>query len=234
VIGLLFRFASFAQDAITYGLFPTIDHSGDLSARWSYNVYLFDAIKTGDDGSANATVPNGQFYAYAELGGTYKLAERWYGTASYVHERQFPFEPTERIENRLFQQLTFKGPQGRVDGKLRLRFDERWIRTYDAGTAQFSSRLRLLGGLKYPNDSRSYVTGYFEGFLTTSKDLSYDETWATVQVGVKLGAHHALELGPLFIDWRMPYGWMHQRYLQVTWVSHLTLAKRETHTEKSE
>ncbi len=222
---LLIGHASVAQDAVTYGLFPTIDHSGDLSERWSYNIYLFDAIKTGDDGSVNATVPNGNFYAYTELGGTYKLAERWYGTASYVHERQFPFEPTERVENRLFQQLTFKGPQGRTDAKLRLRFDERLIRTYDASTAQFSSRLRLLGGLKYPNDTRTYLTGYFEGFLTTSTGPSYDETWATVHVGFKLGEHHSLELGPLFIDWRMPYGWMHQRYLQLTWVSSLTFNK---------
>jgi hypothetical protein len=216
---LMIGLTSNAQNATTYGLFPTIDHSADLSARSSYNIYLFDAIKTGDDGSANATVPNGNFYAYAELGGTYKLAKRWYATASYVHERQFPFEPNERIENRLFQQVTFKGPQGRFDAKLRLRFDERWIRTYDADASTFSSRLRLLGGLTWPNDKRTYLTGYFEGFLTTSGDLSYDETWATMQAGLKLGEHNAIEAGLLYIDWRMPYGWMHQYYLQVTWVS---------------
>jgi len=213
------------QNSTLFGLFPTIDHSGDLSERWSYNIYLFDAIKTGDDGSVNATVPNGSFYAYAELGGTYKLADRWFATASCVHERLFPFEPTERIENRLFQQLTFKGPQGRVDAKLRLRFDERWIRAYDAEASTFSSRLRLLGGLTWPNDKRTYLTGYFEGFLTTSRDLSYDETWATAQVGFKLGEHHAIEAGALFIDWRMPYGWLHQRYLQLTWVSKLGWSK---------
>jgi hypothetical protein len=223
--GLMIGLTSNAQNAATYGLFPTIDHSADLSARWSYNIYLFDAIKTGDDGSANATVPNGNFYAYAELGGTYKLAKRWYATASYVHERQSPFEPNERIENRLFQQITFKGPQGRFDAKLRLRFDERWIRTYDADASTFSSRLRLLGGLTWPNDKRTYLTGYFEGFLTTSGDLSYDETWATMQAGLKLGEHNAIEAGLLYIDWRMPYGWMHQYYLQVTWVSKVAWKK---------
>ncbi|MFN3874979.1 MAG: DUF2490 domain-containing protein [Flavobacteriales bacterium] len=217
--------SAFAQNAITYGLFPTIDHSGDLGRRWSYNIYLFDAIKAGDDGSVNATVPNGDFYAYAELGGTCALSKRWFATASYVHEQQFPFEPHARVENRLFQQLTFKGPKERLDARLRLRFDERWIRAHDADASAFSSRLRLLGGLTWPNDERAYLTGYCEGFVTTSGDLSYDETWATAQVGWKLGEHHAIEAGALFIDWRMPYGWMHQRYLQVSWVSHIDLPR---------
>lgn len=225
---ILLHAAASGQDASLLGLFPTIDHSGDLSKRWSYNVYLFDAIKTGDDGSVNATIPNGNFYAYGELGGTYMFTDRWFATAAYVQEWQFPFEPTERIEHRLFQQLTFKGPQGRFDAKLRLRFDERWIRTFDVSTASFSSRLRLLGGLKWPNDTRTYLTGYFEGFLTTSEDLNYDETWATAQAGFKLGEHNAVEAGLLFIDWRMPYGWMHQRYLQVTWVSKLAWYKAPT------
>ncbi|MBL8003095.1 MAG: DUF2490 domain-containing protein [Flavobacteriales bacterium] len=225
VLALGLALSTSAQDVTSFGLFPTIDHSGDLSKRWSYNVYLFDAIKTGDDGSANATVPNGSFYAYAELGATYKLAERWSATVAYVHERQFPFEPTQRMENRAFQQITWKRPFGRTAVKFRARFDERWIRTYDAEQATFSSRLRLLAGLKYPNDTRTYLTGYFEGFLTTSDDFSYDETWATAQVGFKLNENHALETGVLFIDWRMPYGWMHQAYMQLTWVS--TLGPRD-------
>lgn len=220
-IALLFCVAAFAQEAALHGLFPTIDHSGELSKRWSYNLYLFDAVVTGDDGSENATIPTGSFYAYAEVGGTYELAERWSATAAYVHEQQFPFEPNARIEHRLFQQLTFKGPKERFDGKLRLRFDERWIRGFDADASTFSSRLRLLGGVKWPNDTRSYITGYFEGFLTTTGDLSYDETWATAQTGWKLGDHHAIEAGLLYIDWRMPYGWLHQYYLQLTWISTL-------------
>jgi hypothetical protein len=221
IVALHFGLTSLAQDAAVHGLFPTIDHSGELSKRWSYNLYLFDAIVTGDDGSESATIPTGSFYAYAELGGTYQLAERWSATAAYVHEQQFPFDPTARIEHRLFQQLTFKGPKERFDGKLRLRFDVRWIRPYDADASTFSSRLRLLGGVKWPNDRSSYLTGYFEGFLTTSGVLSYDETWATAQAGWKLGEHHAIEAGLLYIDWRMPYGWLHQYYLQLTWISTL-------------
>lgn len=223
LLAMLLHAAATGQNASLFGLFPTIDHIGDLTKRWSYNLYLFDAIKTGDDGNERASIANGSFYAYAELGGTYKLAERWYGTMAYVHEQQFPFEPTARIEHRLFQQLTFKGQRERWDAKLRLRFDERWIRAYDESSSSFSSRLRLLGGLKWPNDTRTYLTGYFEGFLTTTGDLSYDETWATAQAGVKLGERHAIEAGLLYIDWRMPYGWLHQYFLQVTWVSHFAL-----------
>ncbi len=165
-----------AQDCKIFGFFPTLNHSGELSDRWSYNVYLFDAIKTSDDGRENAKVPNGSFYAYAEVGGTYNLAERWYATASYVHEQKSSFEPTARMEHRLFQQLIFKPAKGRFEPKLRLRFDERWIRTHDADASAFHSRLRLLGDLTWPNDTRTYLTGYFEGFLTTTDALSYDET----------------------------------------------------------
>lgn len=223
LFAMLLYAAATAQNASLFGLFPTIDHSGDLSDRWSYNIYLFDAIKTGDDGSESASIANGSFYAYGELGGTYKLGERWYGTMAYVHEQQFPFEPIARIEHRLFQQLTFKGPRERWDAKLRLRFDERWIRAHDADASTFSSRLRLLGGLKWPNDTRTYLTGYFEGFLTTTGDLSYDETWAIVQVGLKLGGPHAIEAGLLYIDWRMPHGWLDQYYFQVTWATSINL-----------
>jgi hypothetical protein len=44
-----------------------------------------------------------------------------------------------------------------------------------------------------------------------------------MQAGLKLGEHNAIEAGLLYIDWRMPYGWMHQYYLQVTWVSKFKL-----------
>ncbi|MBK9146213.1 MAG: hypothetical protein IPM12_00170 [Flavobacteriales bacterium] len=32
---------------------------------------------------------------------------------------------------------------------------------------------------------------------------------------------HGIEAGLLYIDWRMPYGWLHQYNPQVTWVSRL-------------
>ena len=212
-----------AQNATITGIFPTIDLGVDLTERWSANAYLFDAIKTGDDGSLNARIPGGSFYGYVELGITRHLGDRLSATAAYVREQQFPFEPTARIEHRLFQQLTLKGQRGRMDAKLRLRFDERWIRAHDEASSIFNSRLRLLGGMKWPNDTRAYLTGYFEGFLTTTGDLSHDETWATAQLGLKLGGVHAVEAGLLYIDWRMPYGWLHQYYAQVTWVMSINM-----------
>lgn len=70
-------------------------------------------------------------------------------------------------------------PLTRYYVKLRARFDERWIRTFDADKAVFAHRLRPLAGLKYPNDTKAYITGYFEGFFTRSNAVSYDGTWAT-------------------------------------------------------
>lgn len=213
------------QDGTTYGVFPTIDHSGDLSDRWSYNVYLFDAIKLGDDGGTSATIRNGSFYAYVEGGLSFKPVKPLALTMAYVHERQFPFQEGERIEHRIFQQLTYKLRAERCEAKFRARFDERWIHYAEGGSTTFSHRLRLLAGLKYPTDTRTYLTGYFEGFLTSSNNFSYDEMWSNVQVGFKLGECNAVEIGPLFIDWRMPDGWLGQRYLQFTWVSHVDWRK---------
>ncbi|MBS1569896.1 MAG: DUF2490 domain-containing protein [Bacteroidetes bacterium] len=180
--------AAWAQEGTLYGAFPTIDHSGDLSDRWSYNAYLFDAIKLGDDGGTSTAIGNGSFYPYAEGGISYKPVKPLSLTMAYMHERQFSFQEGERIEHRIFQQLTYKLRADRYEMKFRARFDERWIHFAEGGSTTFSHRLRLLAGLKYPADARTYFTGYFEGFLTSSNDFSYDEMWSTVPGGQTGGA----------------------------------------------
>ncbi|QQR85374.1 MAG: DUF2490 domain-containing protein [Flavobacteriales bacterium] len=211
--------AAIAQNINSFGLFPTIDHSGDLSNKFSYNVYLFDAITLGDD--ANGAIPTGSFYLYGELGLSYKLTTRWSVTASYVHERQNPFRDDYRVENRAFQQITYKHPFPRLEWKHRLRFDERFIQDRTTGSASFSGRLRYLMGVKWPSDARAYFMGYVEPFFNTSQDFTYEENWSAAQLGYKLNDRHGIEAGLLLVNWKMSNGWFNQWYMQLTWVNHL-------------
>jgi hypothetical protein len=214
-----------AQNLNAFGLFPTADHSGDLSERFGYNIYLFDAITLGDD--ANGALTTGSFYLYGEVGISFKLTTRWSVTASYVHERQNPFREDYRVENRAFQQLTYKHPFPRSEWKHRLRFDERFIRYRTTGNADFSGRLRYLMGVKWPTDARAYFMGYVEPFFNTSNAFTYEENWSAAQLGYKLNDRHGIEAGLLLVNWKMPYGWLNQWYLQATWVSHLDLGQKE-------
>ena len=212
---------SHAQNTNYFGLFPTIDHSGDISKKFSYNAYLFDAIKL--DGSDDATLPadGSSFYIYGELGLSYQLTPRLSATAAYVHERQHPFTDSYRTENRLFQQLTLKLPIGKSELKQRLRFDERFIQDRVTGDAPLTTRLRYLIGVKYPANTKVYFTGYTEAFFNTSNDFTYEENWAALQGGLKLNDANAIEAGLLLVNWKLSEGWLNQYYLQLTWVSHI-------------
>lgn len=222
---LLLPFIASAQNVNSFGLFPTIDHSGDLSEKFSYNVYLFDAITLGDD--SNGALPTGSFYLYGEAGLSYKLTSRWSVTASYVHEGQNPFRDEYRVENRAFQQLTYKHSFPRLEWKHRLRFDERFIQDRTTGETNFSGRLRYLMGVKWPTDTRAYFMGYVEPFFNTSQDFTYEENWSAAQFGYKFNDTHGIEAGLLLVNWKMPYGWLNQWYFQATWVSHIDLRKKE-------
>lgn len=61
-----------AQNTTTAGFFLTIDHSGELSNRFSYNSYLFGAIKPYSSTEGNARV----LYLYAENGLSYKITDK--------------------------------------------------------------------------------------------------------------------------------------------------------------
>lgn len=128
-----------AQNVTVGGFFPTLDLSQEWSSRFSYNVYLFGAIKpfTTTEG------PRRALYLYAENGISFKITDKLTFTNSYVYERQRPFETNARNEHRLFQQLTLKLAFHKFALKQRLRFDERFIQNHLTNSFDFSHRLSI-------------------------------------------------------------------------------------------
>lgn len=218
---------SFAQNVSIGGIFPTIDHSGELSKRWSYNSYLFAAIKPYRSNEGNAR----PLYLYGEFGLSYLLADNLWLTGSYVYERQQPFETNARNEHRLFQQITFKLPLNRFNIKQRLRFDERFIENISTDQFEFSHRLRYLLGATYDLSDEFYLMSYTEFFFNTTSgaNFQFNENWSAFQLGYKFNKNNSIEFGYLFVGWiyNNQNNWFNQHYLQTTWVNKLNFNKHK-------
>ncbi len=217
-----------AQNTTITGFFPTIDHSGKLNNRFSYNNYWFGSIKpyASTEGSARA------LYLYAENGLTYKITDQFSFTNSYVYERQQPFEMNARNEHRLFQQITLNLPVNKANIKQRIRFDERWIENIKNHQFQFSHRIRYLLGSAISFSEKYYLLSYTEFFFNTTKGnkFQFNENWSILQLGYNINQNNAIEFGYLFIGWinDNQNNWFNQHYLQTTWVSKLNFNKHKT------
>jgi hypothetical protein len=211
------------------GVFPTLDHSGQLTARWSYNAYLFAAVNlSGKENEVNSLYSSRSLYQYLESGITYQLTKQVFLTASYVHEQQ-KLEPNTRNENRLFQQVTWKLPVKKFELKQRVRFDERFVQDPVTSEAPLTTRLRYLLGVSSAFSEKWYWFGYSELFFNTTRNANFkfNENWSALQLGYKFNASHALEFGLLYIGWIYDNEnhWLNQYYLQTTWVSKINFNK---------
>ncbi len=224
---LLLSVQAKSQDINYAGLFPTIDHSGKFTEKWSYNGYFFAAAKPYLHQRLGAEDRARFLYLYAETGLSYALRPNLSITASYVYERQNPFEDNYRNEHRLFQQLTLKLPLSSWEIKQRMRFDERFIHDRSTGETPFTHRLRYLLGFSRPLTKQTYLFGYSEWFFNTSRRFKFDENWSALQIGRQWNNQNALELGFLYVGWIYnPSGnWFNQFYLQTTWVSKINAHK---------
>src|SRR5450432_52646 len=129
-VGLVMLFAIQAQcqNLNHYGLFPTIDHSGTLSDRWSYSLYYFSAFNMINDKADNIEDNPGYFLFYAEQAISYQLNKKLSVTGSYVYQRQDPLDKKDYVsENRFYLQATYKSSIGKGQLKNRLRYDGRFI-----------------------------------------------------------------------------------------------------------
>jgi len=216
-----------AQNTTVVGFFPTIDHSGELNNRFSYNSYLFGALKP----YSSQEGPRRALYIYAEQGLSYSFNDKLSFTNSYVYERQQPFENNARNEHRLFQQLTLKHRLNQFSLKQRLRFDERFIQNNQTGLYDFSHRLRYLLGGDYKFNSAFYLMYYTEVFFNTTKGVKFqfNENWSALQLGWNINEHNAIEFGYLFVGWihDSQNNWFNQHYLQTTWVSRFKNSKHK-------
>lgn len=227
ILQLFFLSNCNAQNSTVGGFFPTVDHSGELSNKFSYNSYLFGALKpySSSEGSARA------LYIYAENGLSYKLTDKLSFTNSYVYERQQPFESNSRNEHRLFQQLTLKFPINKFSLKQRLRFDERFIQNSVTQKFDFSHRLRYLIGTNYTINEMWYIMSYTEMFFNINKGgkFQFNENWSALQLGYNINNKNTIEFGYLFVGWiyNNQNNWFNQHYLQTTWVSKLNFNKNK-------
>ncbi len=224
-------FSTLAQTVNYGGLFPTIDHSADINKRFSYNVYIFDAVKPYNSTVNNYSDEARSLYFYTEAGISYTIIKQLSFTASYVHERQNPFKTYYREENRAFQQLTLKLPIGKCELKQRLRFDERFVQNRTTGEASLTHRLRYLLGVKVPfKNDKMYFFAYSEAFFNTTPNATFifNENWSAAQLGFKINNWSSFETGLLYVGWinNAQKDWLNQFYLQLTWATHFNFRKK--------
>lgn len=224
-----------AQNINHFGLFPTIDHSGRLSEKWSYSLYYFDAFNLVNDKVNGKPDNSGYFIFYAEQAISYQVTKSLSLTGSYVYERQHPVDKDNyRNENRFYFQATLKTPLKKVQLRNRLRFDARFIQDNVTGDRPFTSRIRYLLGVTVPlsqESNRFYFNAYNEMFFNTYQNpvAVYAENWAYAGIGLKTKSAGSWEAGPLYIFWvnNSARDLQNFYYLQLTWITHLDFRKNK-------
>jgi hypothetical protein len=219
------------QNVNHYGLFPTIDHSGILSDKWSYSLYYFDAFNLVSDKVDNVADNPGYFLFYAEQAVSYKLNKNLSLTGSYVYQRQEPLDKQNYVsENRFYLQATYKSPIGKGQLKNRLRYDGRFIEDKVTHTWPYTSRIRYQLGISYPLNEKFYFSAYNEMFFNTFKNPTavYAENWAYAGVGMHTKSVGSWEVGPLYIFWvtNESRDLLNYYYLQLTWITQLDFRKK--------
>jgi hypothetical protein len=215
------------------GVFPTIDHNGQLSNRWSYGLYYFSAFNLVNQKVDGVADNPGYFVFYAEQGVSYQLNQKLSFTGSYVYERQHPVDEDKyRNENRFYVQSTYRPTVGNTLLRFRLRYDGRFIQDQVTHERPYTSRVRTLFGFSKRLWSDSfYINGYNEFFFNTYRTapIIYGENWAYVGVGVKTRHAGSWEAGPLYIAWinSSPNPTLNFYYLQLTWITHLDFRKQK-------
>ena len=220
------------QNLNHYGLFPTIDHSGALSNKWSYSLYYFSAFNLVNDKVDNVADNPGYFLFYAEQAISYQLNKKLSLTGSYVYQRQEPLDKQNYVsENRFYLQATYKSPIGKGQLKNRLRYDGRFIEDKTTNTWPYTSRIRYLLGISYPLNENFYLSAYNEMFFNTYANPTaiYGENWAYAGIGIHTKSVGSWEVGPLYIFWvaNKSRDLLNFNYLQVTWITHLDFRKQQ-------
>ena len=230
--GLLFFLSSLllsSQNLNIGGAFPTLDHSGTLTNKLDYSLYYFAAFPLVN---MNTSVADPYFHLlYSEQALSYKLTGKFSITGSYVYQRANVVYDNYVNENRFYLQAKFKHAIQKINLTHRLRFDGRFIQNRLTSKTPFTHRLRYLIGMEIPINEKFYFSAYEEAFFNTFQNPGavYGENWAYAAFGKKLNERNKLELGILYITWDIGNNnWFNQYYLQITWISHLDLIKRNS------
>lgn len=223
-----------AQESQSFGLFPTIDHSGTITDKLDYSFYYFGAFNVLNSSINNTKEPSNFFAFYGEQALTYNVNSNLSFTGSYVYERQHPTQDNYRNENRFYLQTSYKYNLNRTNIKHRLRYDGRFIEDRLTDKSPYSSRLRYQIGFKTPlkkDNDKIYLTAYNEFFFNLDKSATtiYAENWAYTGIGFNLDKNNSIETGPLYIFWvnNKQNDLTRFYYLQLTWINHLDFRKKK-------
>lgn len=232
---LLFVFTSRieAQSLHYAGLFPTIDHSGVLHSKLSYGLYYFGAFPLLNLRKPDLSDDSNFLMFYSEQSLTYNLTEKFSLTGSYVYQRTNAVYNNYVNENRFYAQATYKQQFRALKLKHRLRFDGRFVQNRITNKSPFTHRVRYLLGMEFPlkkENDKLYLSAYEELFFGTSGSSApvYEENWAYVALGKKINKNNNLEIGLLYLSWKLiQRTWFNQYYLQLTWINTLEFRKGE-------
>ena len=215
------------------GIFPTIDHSGDISNKLGYGLYYFGAFPLINFNKPDISKDYNFLLFYSEQSLTYNKSEKLSFTGSYIYQRANVVYKDYVNENRFYLQATYKHSFEKYNIKHRFRFDGRFIENRLLNKTSFTHRARYLIGVDFPIKSKknnNYLTFYEELFFATSGKTApfYEENWAYAAIGKKLNEKNKLELGILYITWKLAKNsWFNQYYLQFTWINYLNFKNKK-------
>lgn len=234
VLFLLLLSTTLNAQSLNYGsVFPTIDHSGNLTSKLSYGFYYFSALPIVNLKNPDMGRDANFLLFYSEQSLTYSLNKHLFLTGSYVYQGANVLRSYCVNENRFYVQAKYKHTLGKLNLSHRFRFDGRFIQGPYSSTNVFNHRARYLLGFDMPIKSKKnnlYFTAYEELFFNTKDgaDPVYEENWAYAALGIKINEKNKIEPGLLYITWSIgkPY-WFNQYYFQLTWINNLDFTKKK-------
>ena len=233
LFSILFFFVAVSakpQSMYVAGVFPTIDHSGDISNRVGYGLYYFGAFPLANFSKPSLSKDANFLLFYSEQSLSYKLTDKFTLTGSYVYQRSNVVYDNYVNESRFYVQAKYKHAIKNVKLMHRLRFDGRFIQNRVTNKTPFTNRIRYLIGIEIPINDKLYFNAYEEAFFNTYKNapVIYGENWVNASIGRKINGNNKIEAGVLYITWNTGVGsWFNQYYAQVTWISHLDFRKKK-------
>lgn len=230
---LLISLLSHSQSLHYTGVFPTIDHSGDLSNKLGYGLYYFAAFPMRNVIEPDMKKDFNFLLFYSEQSLTFNASKKLSFTGSYVYQRANAVYDNYVNENRFHIQAKYKHTLKNLNIAHRVRFDGRFIQNRVTNQTPFTHRVRYLFGLDVPlktKNESAYFVMYQEFFFSTVSGAKpvYEENWAYASIGVKINEVHKIEPGLLYITWyNGNNAWFNQYYFQLTWISHLNFSKKK-------
>lgn len=177
-----------SQNINVGGVFPTIDHSGDVSDKFGYSLYYFAAFPLINFNSPDVSKDSYFHLFYSEQALTYNATTKFSLTGSYVYQRENVVYDNYVNENRFYVQAKYKHSIKKVNLTHRLRFDGRFVQNRFINETPFTHRVRYLIGMDVPINEKVYFTAYEEAFFNTFENPGavYGENWAYAALGKKL------------------------------------------------